>query len=84
MDLSVSVSSDLIRYIENEVNSGRFTSSSDIVEAALRLLQAQGKDVEGTLESLQAAWTEGMESGDFQPLDFSELKAEGRRWLAGK
>jgi len=82
VDLNVSISNDLVEYIESELSIGRFASSSDIVAAALRLLQSQDQAIDSELARLQIAWEEGIGSGDFQPLDFTDLKAEGRRMLA--
>lgn len=81
MDLSVSLPKDLVDFIESELDSGRFASSSEVIGAALRLLEAQSNGIEADLDRLQKAWNEGMISGDFQPLDFTALKAEGRRSL---
>jgi antitoxin ParD1/3/4 len=81
VDLNVSLPNELIQYIESELDSGRFSSSSEVIGAALRLLEAQNNEIDADLEHLRAAWDEGMGSGDFRPLDLAALKAEGRQSL---
>lgn len=56
-------------FIEGEVASGRYRSASDVVRAALRLLE----DRETRLRALRQALIDGENSGDATPFDFSEF-----------
>ena len=56
-------------FIEGEVASGRYRSASDVVRAALRLLE----DRETRLRALRQALIDGENSGAATPFDFSEF-----------
>jgi antitoxin ParD1/3/4 len=53
-------------FIEQQVAAGRYGSASDVVRAALRLLE----DNEARLSALRAAIVEGEESGYAKEFDF--------------
>jgi antitoxin ParD1/3/4 len=82
MNISISLTPELIGFIKTKVDSGRYTSTSEVIREALRALervdQREGRD----LASLRKAWDEGFASGDAGPLDIEAIKAEGRRRLA--
>ncbi|MES1156865.1 MAG: type II toxin-antitoxin system ParD family antitoxin [Alphaproteobacteria bacterium] len=61
-------------FIEGQVASGRYQTASDVVRAALRLLEEQ----EAKMERLRAALIEGEESGPPEPFDIDEFLAEVR------
>jgi antitoxin ParD1/3/4 len=58
-NLSFSVGEHFDGFIEAQVSEGRYSSASDVVRAALRLLE----DQETRLAALRAALIEGEESG---------------------
>lgn len=82
MDVTIPLDADLTAFVESQLDSGRFTSASDVVREALHLLRSI--DVAGayTTEELRAAWQEGLASGDAGEIDFEELKREARAGLA--
>ncbi|NKN38602.1 type II toxin-antitoxin system ParD family antitoxin [Agrobacterium sp. a22-2] len=82
MTVTVSLSAELAEFVESKVASGEFASQSDVLAEALKLLQQRDAHNEPSLTSLQDAWKSGLESGDFQALDFSALKAEARTRLS--
>ena len=84
MNISISLTPELVGMIKARVDSGRYTSTSEVVREALRLLERVDEREAEERARLRRAWAEGVESGDAGPLDFAELKAEGRRRLAGK
>lgn len=80
-NLNVSLTEELVSYVKTKVASGRYTSSSEVVREALRLMERQEQTETERLRLLQQAWREGVESGDFRPLDMETVKAEGRKRL---
>ncbi|ACI56140.1 type II toxin-antitoxin system ParD family antitoxin [Rhizobium acidisoli] len=83
MDLTVSLPDELASYIKRKLDSGGYSSSSDVVSEALRLLEERDSTKARETERLRNAWQEGMKSGDFAPLDIDAAKAEGRRRFSG-
>lgn len=75
---SISLGDHFNQFVEQQVASGRFASTSEVIRAGLRLLE----DHEAKLEKLRELIREGDESGDPAPLDrdkfFAEMHAESR------
>ncbi len=76
MNMSVSISPELARFVEAEVESGRYASAGEVVSDAPRALE---RDRAASLAGLREAWEVGEASGDAGPLDFAALKVEARR-----
>jgi antitoxin ParD1/3/4 len=84
MNIKVSLTEELARFIDAQVASGRYASSSEVVQEALRLMKRFDRAELEKLHWLQDAWREGLDSGDAGEIDFAELKQEARRRLAAK
>ena len=69
---SFSLDAHYSAFIEGEVASGRYRSASDVVRAALRLLE----DRETRLRALRRALVAGENSGESTPFDFDEYLAD--------
>lgn len=82
MNISISLTAELIGLIKAKVKSGRYTSTSEVVREALLLLERTDRLESERTERLRRAWQEGIESGDAGPLDFAELREAARRELA--
>jgi len=82
MNLSISLPTELVGFLKAKVESGRYSSTSEVVREALRLLERLDQREAEELQQLRRAWDEGIASGDAGPLDFAALKAEARRRLA--
>lgn len=82
MNISISLTPELVGLIKAKVESGRYTSTSEVVREALRLLERADQRAAEAHAHLREAWTDGLASGDAGPLDLAELKAEARRNLA--
>ncbi|MBV9537825.1 MAG: type II toxin-antitoxin system ParD family antitoxin [Acidisphaera sp.] len=84
MNISISLTPELMGLIKAKVQSGRYTSTSEVVREALRLLERADRLEADRVGGLRRAWQEGVEGGDAGPLDFAELRTEARRELAGR
>jgi antitoxin ParD1/3/4 len=84
MNIKVSLTDELAKFVDAQVASGRYASSSEVVQDALRLMERLDRAEIDKLHWLQDAWREGVDSGDAGEIDFDELKQEARRRLAAK
>ena len=73
LNTSVSLGDHFTRFAAEQVKSGRYGSTSEVIRAGLRLLE----DEEKRLEILRAALDEGLASGEPVEIDFEE-------WLAAR
>lgn len=71
---SVSLGDHFARFIDSQVESGRYGSASDVVRAGLRLLE----DHETKVSALQAALIASEDSGPARPFDGEEFLARLR------
>lgn len=62
---SVMLGEHFIRFVEGQVAEGRFSSTSEVVRAGLRLLEEH----ELKVQALREALVEGEESGPARPFD---------------
>ncbi|UNX53843.1 type II toxin-antitoxin system ParD family antitoxin [Georgenia sp. TF02-10] len=68
---SISLDDHFSDFLARQVSSGRYRSASEVVRAALRLLE----DQEAQLTALRAALVAGEESGAPEPFDFDAFVA---------
>ena len=71
---SISLGDHFASFIDTQVRSDRFGSASDVMRAALRLLEEH----EARVKALQHTLIAGEQSGEPQPFDFDEFKARKR------
>ena len=70
-----------VRYealVRELVNSGRYASASEVMRDGLRLIEEREQLRRTKLAALREAIREGLESGEPEPFDLAELKAEAR------
>lgn len=72
---SITFGEHLELFIRDQIHAGRYGNVSEVVRAALRLLEEH----EQKLEALRQALRDGAASGDAGALDFDEIKREARR-----
>ena len=78
MDMMVSLDDELARFVEGQIATGRFRSSSDLVREALRLMETTERRDADNLRWLREAWQDGLDGGDAGEIDLTALKAEAR------
>lgn len=71
---SFSLGEHFNRFVEAQVDQGRYSSASDVVRAGLRLLEEQ----EAKLAALRVALVEGEQSGTPTSFDFEAFIARKR------
>jgi antitoxin ParD1/3/4 len=82
MNMNVSLPDELAEFVKAKVAGGRYSSSSEVVREALRLMEKVEQQEAEKLQFLRKAWQEGIDSGDAGEVDFSTLKQEARARLA--
>ena len=71
---SFSLGEHFTNFVETQVKEGRYSNASDVMRAALRLLEER----EAKLVALRAALIEGEQSGASTPFDFESFIARKR------
>ena len=79
MTMNVNLSHQLEDMVRQKVASGLYTSASEVVREALRMMEAQDQLRAAKLEQLRQDIREGLESGEPTPWDAEEIKQEGRQ-----
>jgi antitoxin ParD1/3/4 len=70
--------------IKRKVASGLYTSASEVVREALRLMETQDRMRATKLEQLRRDIHEGLGSGEPTPWDPEEIKLQGRKKRASR
>ncbi len=84
MNISISLTPELIGLLKAKVESGRYTSTSEVVREALRLLERADRQEAERVKGLRRAWKEGIQSGDAGELNFVDLRKAAKRELASR
>ena len=84
MPMNVNLSPQLEEMVKRKVASGLYTSASEVVREALRLMDEQDRLRAVKLEQLREAIRDGLNSGEPTPWDPEEIKREGRKKLAAR
>ena len=77
MTMNVSLTPQLDRFVRTKVESGRYTSASEVVREALRLLERLDTTQEARLAALRADIEQAL-ADDEVDFSFDAVKAEGR------
>lgn len=76
--MNVSLTKHFEEFVQRQVETGRYNNSSEVIRAALRLLEDYDR---ATHAKVQAAIDRGLadvEAGRVSPFDLQEIKREGR------
>lgn len=87
MSLNISLPSELENRIKQQVDSGAYSSASEIVREALLLFEAYQNIQSAKLSSLKSDIMLGLSdinAGRVEELDIERLKQQGRSTLANK
>jgi len=86
--MNISLTPQLEKLVQDRVKSGRYTSASEVIREALRLLETHDRAVEQGLVQLRADVSAGLqqlEDGQSSPFDeaaVERIKRRGREKLA--
>ncbi len=78
MGMNVNLTPQLEDLVRAKVSSGLYTSASEVVREALRLMQEQDRLREAKLEELRRDVRRGLESGASAEWNAAEVKASAR------
>jgi antitoxin ParD1/3/4 len=84
MPSSYTIGEHYEKFVRDLVATGRYASASEVIRDALRLLEDAEILRDTRTEELKRLIQEGLDSGEPEPWDVEEIKAEGRRRLAAK
>lgn len=87
MSLNVSLPPELENRVRQHVESGLYSSASEVIREALRLFEAYHSVQAANLASLKADIAQGVadiEAGRVRELDMNEIKQRGRATLAAR
>ena len=84
MPMNVNLTPQLEEMVRQKVASGLYTSASEVIREALRLMDEQDRVRAVKLEQLREAIRDGLNSGEPTPWDPAEIKREGRKRRAAR
>ena len=78
MGMNVNPAPQLEELVRSKVNSGMYSSASEVVREALRLMDEQDRLRQAKLEELRRELRKGLDSGTSEPWDAAAVKAKAR------
>ena len=78
MGMNVNLTPQLEEMVRAKVSSGMYTSASEVVREALRLMDEQDRLRQAKLEELRREVRKGLSSGPSEPWDAATLKKKAR------
>jgi antitoxin ParD1/3/4 len=77
--MNVSLTPQLEKLVQDRVKSGRYTSASEVIREALRLMDEKDRLLGAKLDQLRQDIRDGLESGPATPWNPEEIKPQGLR-----
>ena len=84
MGMNVNLTPQLEELVRSKVNSGMYTSASEVVREALRLMDEQDRLRKAKLDELRRDVRKGIDSGPSEQWDATKSKAKARARSAAK
>lgn len=84
MGMNVNLTPHLEDLVRQKVESGLYSSASEVVREALRLMDEQDRLRAARLSQLRGDIEEGLKSGTPEAWDAAQIKREGRSRRQGK
>jgi antitoxin ParD1/3/4 len=86
MATSYSIGKHFETFIEGLIESGRYSTASEIMRDGLRMVEEREQRRNAKLEALRAEIQKGFDSGPAEEVGdmFARIKSEGRKRLAAK
>jgi antitoxin ParD1/3/4 len=86
MASSFSIGKHFEAVIEGLIDSGRYSTASEVIREGLRLVEEREERRKAKLEALRAEIQKGFDSGPMEEVGdtFARIKTEGRKRLAAK
>jgi antitoxin ParD1/3/4 len=78
MGMNVNLTPQLEEMVRRKVASGLYTSASEVVREALRLMEEQDQVRAARLQQLRSDIREGLESGESEAWAPDQIKQQGR------
>ncbi len=77
--MNVSLTLELEKWVQSQVESGIYTSASEVIRKGLRLLKEQDTLKEIRLAELRQEIQQGIDSGESTPLNMDEIIAKAKQ-----
>ena len=88
MASSYSIGKHFEQVIESLIESGRYSTASEVIREGLRLVEEREENRKAKLEALRAEIQKGFDSGPAEKVDLAEffegIKTRGRQRLAAR
>jgi antitoxin ParD1/3/4 len=84
MGMNVNLTPQLEELVRSKVNSGMYTSASEVVREALRLMDEQDRLRQAKLDELRRDVRKGLDSGASEHWDAAAVKTKARARRATK
>ena len=84
MGMNVNLTPQLDALVRSKVNSGMYSSASEVVREALRLMDEQDRLRPAKFDELRSEVCKGLDSGASEPWDAAAVKAKARARHAAK
>ncbi len=82
--MNISLTKHFDEFVQRQVESGRYNNSSEVIRAALRLLEDHDAMTHAKMRAAVDRGLADVKAGRVSPFDPGEIKREGRKRLAAK
>ncbi len=84
MTMDIDLTPEFEEMVRRKVSSGQYTSASEVIRVALRLMQEQDRLRATKLNRLRQDIQDGLNSGPARPWNPEEIKRAGRKRRASR